>query len=138
MDRSDRMRGNFKAAHINMDLFIDRLYDGLFTDRPDLRGLFPRDLNIPREHLANALDLIVENLENLDNLDEMEPMLAELGRRHRQYRVPCDAIEAFKTALCQTFYETVGCNWNEEHERDWCETIDRIWGAMFPDRVAKS
>lgn len=133
MDRTTRMRGNYEAAQINFDLFIERLFTCLLRDRPDLRHLFPQRQCCSSTPLAKRLKLIVENL---DRLDQLEPVFIEMGKDHRHCQVPLDAVDAFKAALCQTFYETVGCNWNEEHERDWNETIDRVWGVMFTGQLS--
>jgi pimeloyl-ACP methyl ester carboxylesterase/hemoglobin-like flavoprotein len=71
--------GSFERVLAQGDALPRRVYERLFAVRPDLRALFPADLEPQRRKLAQALEL---SLMGLRDHDRIAPMLRDLGRRH--------------------------------------------------------
>jgi nitric oxide dioxygenase len=60
----------------------EAFYQRLFEIAPDVRGLFPQDMRVQREKIADTLALVVKNLNNTEHL---LISLQGLARRHRGY-----------------------------------------------------
>ncbi|MEZ4407070.1 MAG: alpha/beta fold hydrolase [Polyangiales bacterium] len=78
------------------DVLVRRTYERLFAARPDLRSLFPRDLDGQRAKLRHALELTSASLHRPE---QIAPLLRDLGRRHAhlslgdaEYRALGDAL----------------------------------------------
>lgn len=84
------LRRSFERVLAQGDALPRRVYEGLFEARPDLRAVFPPDLEGQRRKLAQALEL---SLLGLRDRDRLVPVLRDLGRRHAHLNLgaACDA-----------------------------------------------
>ncbi|MFO0607770.1 MAG: alpha/beta fold hydrolase [Polyangiales bacterium] len=66
------------------DALTGLVYDKLFTRRPDLRPLFPADLDALRRKLLHAVQLAFQGLREHEAI---APVLRDLGRRHAHLKL---------------------------------------------------
>ncbi len=102
-------------------------YDNLFARHPELRRLFPADMEGQQRKLEDALDLVVHRLAGRDTL---VPILEDLGRRHADYGVLPEHFEAAGAQLLDTLRALSGPAWSEPLRRAWAHAYDRIAHVM--------
>jgi serine/threonine protein kinase/pimeloyl-ACP methyl ester carboxylesterase len=102
-------------------------YDSLFTSHPDVRSLFPADMQGQQRKLETAIELVVHRLGDQETL---VPLLEDLGRRHADYGVLPAHFEAVGHQLLATFEALSGPTWNDDLRRAWAHAYDRIAHVM--------
>jgi predicted ATPase/serine/threonine protein kinase len=100
-----------------------RFYERLFAAAPELRALFPADMEAQREKLVGALSTLVEHLRDPDTL---LPFLRGLGRRHQAYGVVAAHFEPVGDALLGALGEL---------DPDWSPGVEAGWGAAWAQVV---
>ncbi|GAA0394565.1 FAD-binding oxidoreductase [Microbispora corallina] len=91
-------------------------YGRLFSESPQLRGMFPPAMEVQRDRLFGALTRIVWMLDSPGGLAHY---LAQLGRDHRKYGVVAEHYKAVGNALVATVRHFAAEIWNEEIEAAW-------------------
>lgn len=71
-------------------------YKSLFSSRPNLRDVFPKEMEHQNRKLARSIKVIIEVLPDLDRLDDHFVMLA---RAHRGMNLRDDDFRLFATCL---------------------------------------
>lgn len=95
-------------------------YQKLFEIKPEVRGLFPENLEKQQEKLAYMLGYVVQNL---DRLGDLEQSIADLGRSHAKSNVKAEHYPAVGEALIWTIQQALGENYQPE--------IGEAWGAAY-------
>lgn len=107
---------------------IGAFYGHMFADNPELRELFPPNLDLQPRRLVTAIMFVVDHLEDFDRAQEF---LEQLARDHRKYGVAAVhydiAGQALLTAL-RTYNGTA--NWGRELEEGWRDVCLLISAAM--------
>ena len=103
-------------------LFGRRFYARLFEARPDVRRLFPADIDGQVRKLIDMLGAIVGALDTPELLDRR---FAELGRRHAGYGVSEDDYDDVGAALLKALRESFGGAFTSE--------LEQAWGAVYGD-----
>lgn len=103
-------------------LIADIFYTRLFTDQPQLRKMFPADMEKQYVKLMDMLNSIVIRI---DRLEEIGEELIALAERHAGYGAKPAHYKAVGIALCWTLEKGLGKSWNEELNTAWvtCYTI---------------
>jgi hemoglobin-like flavoprotein len=109
------------------DALTSGVYERLFEADPDVRALFPADLDAQKDKLLHALRLAIEGLHQPDRIVEL---LRGLGRRHGAYGVLPSHFESLGLALQSTVRELDGDAWNDELARAWQRAYSFISTAM--------
>lgn len=104
-----------------------RFYDELFRSAPQLRPLFPSDLEALQAHFDAALALVIRNLQQVEAL---QPSIRDLGAQHvgfgalpQHYLVARESLIAAIRALSSS--------WDPVLERDWRAAISAIIVPML-------
>jgi NAD(P)H-flavin reductase/hemoglobin-like flavoprotein len=113
-DRQDRV-----AAHF---------YARLFLSDPQLRDLFPVQMDIQRGRLLGA---IVSAVQNFDSPEEIDGYLRALGRDHRKFHVTPEHYTQVKVALIDAIRTHAGEHWNAVYEQAWNDVYDHLAGRMI-------
>ncbi len=127
-DDADVVAASFERVAPRVDGLVRRFYAALFARRPDLRGLFPLDMEGQQVKLAGVLRLVIDNLRRPARL---VPVLEDLGLRHAAYGVRPDAFEDVGAALLLALRELDAEGWRDPAvPAAWQRAYAQIAGAM--------
>jgi NAD(P)H-flavin reductase/hemoglobin-like flavoprotein len=112
-DRQDRVASHF--------------YAGLFLANPQLRDLFPVQMDVQRGRLLGA---IVAAVQNFDDPELIDGYLRSLGRDHRKFHVAPEHYRQVKVALVGAIRAHAGEHWNSLFEQAWNDVYDHIAATM--------
>lgn len=104
-----------------------RFYQLLFAANPELRALFPADLNEQYGHFATTLQRVIDNLGRII----VDTELQELGARHLGYGAQPQHYLAARDALVGALQQFAGADWNDSLARDWRLAINMVIIAML-------
>lgn len=102
--------------HINPAVVADAFYSKLFLDHPELRRMFPKDMEEQYKKLIDMLSMMVARLENMD--DFSQEMVA-MAKRHEGYGVQSKHYAMVGSALLWTLEQGLGEDWTEEAADAW-------------------
>lgn len=107
---------------IDPSLIGDVFYSKLFYDRPELRKMFPNQMEDQYRKLIDMLSTIVARLERLDELTED---IVAMAKRHKGYGVKPEYYEPVGKALLWTLQKGLASEWNQEIKEAWlkCYTV---------------
>ncbi|MGX6603976.1 globin domain-containing protein [Micromonosporaceae bacterium Da 78-11] len=112
-DRQDRV-----AAHF---------YARLFLTNPQLRDLFPVQMDTQRSRLLRA---IVATIQHFGDHEQLDGYLRSLGRDHRKFHVTSEHYAQVKVALLDALRTYAGEQWNGVYELAWSDVYDLIAEKM--------
>ncbi len=115
-----------KVAPIS-DLAAGLFYQKLFELDPDLRNLFPANIDSQKKKLMAALGLAVKEL---DAPNRLLPVIQKLGIRHIDYGVEEYRFDTVGEALLWTLAEGLGDAFTPEVESAWAEGYDTLATVM--------
>ncbi|MGH1351788.1 MAG: globin domain-containing protein [Methyloligellaceae bacterium] len=102
-------------------------YKRLFEIAPQVRPLFPDNMD---EQKIKFFMMLNSTILNLKNLDILVPSIKAMGRRHVGYGVTVDQFGAVKNAFFWTLEEALG-EWYSADVRDaWIATYTALEGTM--------
>lgn len=113
-DRQDKL-----AAHF---------YARMFLTYPQLRDMFPVQMDVQRARLLGA---IVSAIQDFDDPERVDEYLRALGRDHRKFYVEPAHYEMVKFALVEALREYAGDDWNLQYEQAWSDVYDLIAAKMI-------
>lgn len=107
---------------------VSRFFYGmLFSLAPNVRELFPVNMQVQRSRLLRAL---IHVIHMVDRPDDLLPFLHQLGRDHRKFGVVISHYESLGTALLAAVKRFAGDSWTDEVERAWAEAYTVMASAM--------
>src|SRR5471032_866037 len=115
------VRDSFQKLSPVLDEVRRTFYVRLFNVNPDLRAVFPGDINGQSRALMAMVELIVKML---DMQDKLIPLLHYLGERHTALNVKPEYFRPFGVALIWTlaaflrdeFTPETRCAWEETYQ----------------------
>ena len=105
-----------------------RFYERLFDARPDLRALFPRELDAQCEKLAATLWAVADAS---DDIGGAHGELARMGLDHAGYGARAEHYPIACAMLLASLVEAAGDAWDESTREDWRTALERISAAML-------
>lgn len=117
---------SFQLAQ-KIDLVV-QFYAILFERHPELRALFPRDIEPVQCRMRAALAVCVARLHEPETLAHE---LTRLGRMHAERGVKAAHYPLACEALVEAMRRISGAEWNAELEHDWRETLRAICATML-------
>ena len=112
----------------DVDAAAALFYEQLFELNPDLRRLFPEDMNAQGRKLVGMLAVAVAHV---DRLEVMTPVLMELGRRHHEYGVQHYDYPVVERALIFMLLQTLRARFTRAAEYAWRRMYRHIAKAML-------
>jgi hemoglobin-like flavoprotein len=106
------------------DQLMRSFYGRLFADHPEVRTLFPAEMDPQRERLLNA---IVNLVGAYKQREDLVPGLEALGQRHARYGVVPEHYPIVGRALLAALAEVAGDQWATEHADAWARAY--TWTA---------
>lgn len=103
-------------------LVADTFYSKLFLDNPELRRMFPKQMDEQYKKLIDMLSSMVARLEQMEGLQQE---INELAKRHVGYGVLPKHYTMVGEALLWTLEKGLGSDWDEETAAAWtaCYTL---------------
>jgi len=102
-------------------------YAILFTRYPEVRDLFPADLDVQRDRLLRGLLRIVDLVDDPDNLVRF---CARLGRDHRKFGALNGHYPAVGACLLDSLARFAGPAWSEELAAAWTRAYGLVAQVM--------
>ena len=122
------LQSSFELVKPSADELVDRFYDRLFRDYPEVRPLFPEEMGLQKGHLLASLVFVVENLRSPERLTTY---LQDLGLRHVNYGVEPKHYPAVGRTLLATLAEVAGDAWTDELQQAWADAYAAIQSIIF-------
>lgn len=113
---------------IKPEILGDVFYTKLFYDNPELRKMFPQEMEEQNKKLIDMLNVIIERLENLN---ELKGEIIAVAKRHVDYGVKTEHYNMVGTALLWTLQKALGKDWTEELRTAWINCYNVLSGTMI-------
>jgi hemoglobin-like flavoprotein len=121
------IQSSFAQIEPRSDKLADRFYARVFELHPELRSLFPADMQEQKAKLIAMLAFIVESLMSLDALI---PALQQLGERHKGYGVLPEHYDLLGVALMWSLEQTLAADFTAETRRAWVGVYGMMANTM--------
>lgn len=106
----------------------DAFYTKLFFEHPELRKMFPGEMDVQYIKLMDMLNTMVTHL---DKLDELTGDIIAMAKRHEGYGVKPEHYEPVGQALLWTLKTGLGAEWTEELKEAWTKCYGIVANAMI-------
>jgi hemoglobin-like flavoprotein len=106
----------------------DVFYTKLFYDNPELRKMFPKNLEEQYKKLVDMLNIIIARLEKLD---ELKAEIVNMAKRHVNYGVKPEHYNMVGTALMWTLQKALGREWTDDARAAWINCYAVLSGTMI-------
>jgi len=106
----------------------DVFYSKLFFDNPELRKMFPEDMEGQYRKLLDMLNTIIARLEKID---ELKGDIVAMAKRHEGYGVKPEHYSAVGIALIWTLQKRLGTEWTDEVRSAWVNCYAILSGTMI-------
>lgn len=118
----------FESALMNGKEFVERFYENLFNQHPDVKLLFEeRNLTMTQREVLDALTLVVRGLHDPAAI---EPVLRRIGDRHVTYGVRPSYLALFQSSIMKTLPEFAGDSWTPESARACSDALTHVVTTM--------
>jgi hemoglobin-like flavoprotein len=117
------------------DQLIADFYDRLFAEYPQVRSMFPENMDLQRERLLKAIIAVVTHYENPEGL---LPALTSMGRNHVRYGAQMEHYGAVGQVLLATLASYAGDAWTPELAGAWERMYTFAAGAMMRAATAEA
>jgi len=124
---ADIIRKSFIKILANRDGFSHLFYERMFAIAPQLRGLFPDNLDAQREKFVVTLVTIVRSCGRHDELDDT---IDALGKRHIEYSVEPAHFGIVGRAIIETLEEILGTAFDADTRSAWSSLYDAVAERM--------
>jgi hemoglobin-like flavoprotein len=118
---------SFRKIAAIADQAAAMFYKNLFLLDPQIRDLFPTDMQTQGQKLMHMIGLAVHGLQDPDTLI---PAVQALGRRHVAYGVEEKHYETVGKALMLTLEQGLGADFTPQVKDAWSATYELLSGAM--------
>ena len=113
---------------INVAVIGDIFYSKLFFDNPELRKMFPEDMEGQYHKLLDMLNTIIERLEKID---ELKGDIVAMAKRHEDYGVKPHHYNLVGMALLWTLQKGLGAEWTDDVRSAWVNCYAILSGTMI-------
>ena len=135
LDETALLKGYGLAADV-LDEVVADFYNELFTQHPEVKGLFENTTSASQANkLAAAIKLLADNLYNEDALNTT---LTIMGERHQGYGVLPDHYPIVAELLVASFKKIIGRSWTKAVSAAWTELLvaaAEIMCAAYKDDI---
>ena len=109
-------------------VLADVFYSKLFFDNPELRKMFPEEMEGQYRKLLDMLNTIIERLEKID---ELKGDIVAMAKRHEGYGVKPEHYSMVGIALIWTLQKRLGTEWTDEVRSAWVNCYAILSGTMI-------
>ena len=118
---------SFQTVASIADRVAEIFYHNLFFLDPQLKSLFPSDMQTQGTKLMQMIGLAVHGLKSPETLI---PAVEELGRRHIAYGVEEKDYETVGKALIRTLEQELGTDFTPQVKEAWIATYQLLAETM--------
>jgi methyl-accepting chemotaxis protein len=111
---------------------VAAFYHQLFAEYPQVRALFPTNMEPQREKLLKAIVALVTHY---DRPDQLTPALTTMGRSHVRYGAQLGHYAAVGATLMSVLQRFAGDAWTAEYEGAWQRAYTFAAGTMMAAAV---
>lgn len=126
--RIERLESSFNLVAPRAQELVDRFYALLFARYPQVRPMFPEQMNDQKGKLIASLVLVVKNIRTPDKL--LDP-LTEMGKRHVAYGAVPEHYPLVRDTMLEVLGEIAGDAWTDQLNEDWFAALDLVSGVMI-------
>lgn len=106
----------------------DVFYSKLFSDYPQIRKMFPTDMDKQYVKLVEMLTSIVSRL---DRLEDISDDIVAMAKRHTGYNVKASHYDMVGTSLLWTLKTALKDDWTKEVEDAWATCYNTLANTML-------
>lgn len=114
--------------NVDPQLIGDLFYSKLFMDHPELRVMFPKEMDGQHTNLIAKLNILIARL---DRLEDLKSDIAALAIRHVSYGVVTQHYAFVGAALLWTLERGLGADWTPEVAEAWQTCYAVLSSAMI-------
>jgi NAD(P)H-flavin reductase/hemoglobin-like flavoprotein len=129
------LKESWTLVEARQDRMASQFYARMFLADPQLRDLFPVQMDESRSRLLAS---IITAIQNLDDPDRLDGYLRGLGRDHRKYRATAAHYQLFGRCLLEALRDLSDGQWCEEYDDAWREAFAIIAARMQAGAAAQS
>ena len=122
------LKESWTLVEEQQDKLAGYFYARIFLSYPQLRDLFPVQMDVQRARLLGAIVSAVQTLDDPERLDEY---LRSLGRDHRKFHTTPDQYDVVRAALMDSLRAFAGEQWLPEYDQAWRDAYDVIARRMI-------
>lgn len=121
------VKESFAYVEAHASAVMEHFHAHLFTQNPQLRGMFALTLT---EHADSFFAGLARIVWNLDSPVQLDSYLARLGRDHRKFGVKARHGAAFFSTLLETVRQFSGQRWSPAIQAAWEGALGHVWEVM--------
>jgi NAD(P)H-flavin reductase/hemoglobin-like flavoprotein len=124
---SKLLKESWTLVEEHQDRVAGYFYARIFLSHPQLRDLFPVQMDVQRARLLGA---IVTAVQTLDDPERFDDYLRALGRDHRKFHVSPEHYDVVGGALLEALRTFAGEQWSVEYDQAWRDAYNVIARKM--------
>ena len=125
---SQILKESWTLVEEQQDKVAAYFYARMFLTNPQLRDMFPVQMDVQRNRLLGA---IVGAVQSVDDPEGLDTYLRALGRDHRKFHVEPEHYRQVKGALLDALREYARERWSSQYEQAWSDVYDVIAEKMI-------
>src|SRR4051812_2758487 len=125
---SQILKESWTLVEEQQDKLASYFYARMFLSNPDLRDLFPIQMDVQRARLLGAIVTAVQTVDDPERFDEY---LRSLGRDHRKFHVAPEHYDTVGSALIEALRTFAGQEWSVEYDQAWRDAYAVIAKKMI-------
>ncbi len=106
----------------------DLFYSKLFADNPQLRKMFPKDMD---QQYTKLIDMITVIVVRLDHLNTLTGEISTMAQRHNDYGVKPEHYILVGNALLWTLEKGLGKDWTDKTKEAWSSCYTTLADTMI-------
>jgi len=122
------LKESWTLVEEHQDRVAGYFYARIFLSHPQLRDLFPVQMDVQRARLLGAIVTAVQTLDDPERFDEY---LRALGRDHRKFHVSPEHYDVVGGALIEALRAFAGEAWSIEYDQAWRDAYQVIARKML-------
>jgi NAD(P)H-flavin reductase/hemoglobin-like flavoprotein len=122
------LKESWTLVEEHQDKVAGYFYARMFLSNPQLRDLFPIQMDVQRARLLGA---IVTAVQTVDDPERFEEYLRSLGRDHRKFHVSPEHYDVVGKALLEALRAFAGQSWSIEFDQAWSDAYALIAKKMI-------
>jgi NAD(P)H-flavin reductase/hemoglobin-like flavoprotein len=132
-DLARLLKESWNLVEEQQDKVAGYFYARMFLSHPDVRDLFPVQMDVQRTRLLGAIVTAVQTLEDPEKFDDY---LRALGRDHRKFHVAPEHYDVVGSALIEAMRTFAGEEWSVEYDQAWGDAYAVIAQKMLAGAAA--
>jgi NAD(P)H-flavin reductase/hemoglobin-like flavoprotein len=129
------LKESWTLVEEQQDKLASYFYARMFLSNPQLRDLFPVQMDVQRARLLGA---IVSAVQCLDDPERFDEYLRSLGRDHRKFHVSNEHYDLVGAALIEALRTFAGAEWSIDYDQAWSDAYAVIATKMIAGADADS